>query len=278
MDTINEFPNYIGFGRLDPKTITESTEQVSADYFFQDKAVHRITHNTVNGSWQMKDLFENRGNLSSAKDLKSVVIQHFNYLDCNANPIFNFVRDKICSLGNIYFENLASMKDKGGVVSYFPAGRLVILRLPTPIDQTSLAIADALENKIPYLETEKRPLLSIYDYYHTRILVTKENGDTLVLPIIMVEFIVTLASLFDVVDWICTNKLISTGKMFRMIIQDANAMIEHSLQKFEGDPKEDITNYTFIFKGLNDSKIKFEKFEDAVVALFNKDNPILDGV
>jgi hypothetical protein len=61
-------------------------------------------------------------------------------------------------------------------------------------------------------------------------------------------------------------------------IQDANMMIEHSLQKFEGDPKEETTNYTFIFKGLNDSKIKFEKFEDAVVALFNKDKTILDGV
>lgn len=63
-----------------------------------------------------------------------------------------------------------------------------------------------------------------------------------------------------------------------MIIQDANTMIAHSLQKFEGDPKEDITNYTFIFKGLDDSTIKFEKFEDAVVALFNEDRTILDGV
>lgn len=60
-------------------------------------------------------------------------------------------------------------------------------------------------------------------------------------------------------------------------IQDANTMIAHILQKFEGNPKEETTNYTFIFKGLNDSKIKFEKFEDAVVALFNKDKTILDG-
>jgi hypothetical protein len=270
MDTINEFPDYIGFGRLNPKTISVSTDQVSANYFFQDKPVHRITHNTVNGSWQMKDIFEEKGNLSSSKDLKNVVLQHFNYLDCKTKPIFNFVQDKICNLGNIYFENLASIKDKAAVVSYFPAGRMVILRLPTSIDQTSLAIADALENKIPYLKNEKRPLLTIYDFYNTSVLLSKEKGETAVIPIIMVEFIVTLASLFDVVDWICTNNLISPDKMFRMIIQDANTMIEHSLQQFEGDVKEDITNYTFIFKGQNDSKIKFEKFEKiAVECLIN---------
>jgi hypothetical protein len=265
MDTINEFPDYIGFGRLNPKTISESTDLVSADYFFQDKPVYRITHNTVNGSWQIKDIFEDKGNLSSSKDLKSVVMQHFNYLDCKTNPIFHFIQDKICNLGNVYFENLASMKDKAGVVSYFPAGRMVILRLPTPIAQTSLAVADALENNIPYLKKEKRPLFTIYDHYHTSVLLSKENGETAVNPIIMIEFIVTLASLYDVVDWICANNLISTGKMFRLIIKDVNTIIEHSLQKFEGDSKEDNTTYTFIYKGLNDSKFKFEEFEKRIV-------------
>ena len=278
METINEFPDYAGFGRLNPKTRTESTDQVSVDYYFQDKPVHRITHNTVNGSWQMKDIFEDKGNLSAAKDLKSVVLQHFNYLDCETNPIFNFVRDKICGLGNIYFENLASMKDKAGVVSYFPAGRLVILRLPIFCDETGSKKAEILLDHIPYLEKEKRNLLSIYDGYNTSLLISKNNGEREVMPVLMMESLVTLASLYDVVDWICSNNLISKGKMFRMIIQDANTIIEHSLQKFEGDPKEDATNYILIFKGLNDSKIKFEKFEDTVVALFNEDEKILDGV
>jgi hypothetical protein len=62
-----------------------------------------------------------------------------------------------------------------------------------------------------------------------------------------------------------------------MGIQDATTIIAHSLQKFEGDPKEETTNHVFIFKGLNDSTTKFEKLEDAVVALFTKDKTILDG-
>ena len=271
MDSINEFPDYIGFGRLNPKTISVSTDQVSANYFFQDKPVHRITHNTVNGSWQMKDIFKEKGNISSSKDLENVVLQHFNYLDCKTNPIFNFVQDKICNLGNIYFENLASMKDKAGVVSYFPSGRMVILRLPIFFDEIGLTKADVLENKIPYLELEKRPLLALYKAYNTSVLVSEENGKTSVVPVLMYEYLVTLASLFDVVDWICNNNLISPDKIFRMIIQDSNAIYEHSVKKFEGINNKD-ASYTIIFKGMDDSKIKFEKFEKIVVEYLVKSN------
>ncbi|HSN49234.1 MAG TPA: hypothetical protein VLR29_10780 [Flavobacterium sp.] len=264
MDTINEFPVYTGFGRLNPKTVSESTDEVSADYFFQDKPVYRITHNTVNGSWQMKDIFEDKGNLSSAKDLKSVVLQHFNYLDCKTNPIFNFVRDKICSLGNIYFENLASMNDKRGVASYFPAGRLVIVRLPIFFAEKGLEKVDIIENKMPYLEEEKRFLLGLYKSYNTSILVSEDNGKASAIPVLMCEFLVTLASLFDVVDWICTNNLISPDKIFRLIIQDSNTVYEHSIQKFEAINEDDVS-YIIIFEGMDDSKIKFEEFEKIVV-------------
>jgi hypothetical protein len=62
-----------------------------------------------------------------------------------------------------------------------------------------------------------------------------------------------------------TDKFVTKLRKMRTLccvgIQDANTMIEHSLQKFEGDPKEDAINYTIIFKGLNDSKIKFENLK-----------------
>jgi hypothetical protein len=61
------------------------------------------------------------------------------------------------------------------------------------------------------------------------------------------------------------------------VIQDSNTIYEHSIKKFEGTNDGDVS-YAIIFEGMDDSKIKFEKFEDAVVALFNKDKTILDGV
>jgi hypothetical protein len=268
MVNINELPAYIGFGRLNPKTISESADRVSADYFFRDKPVHRISHNRVNGSWQFKDIFDDMGGISSSNELKNAVMMHFNYLDCKSNSVFNFVQDKICSRGNIYFENLASMKDEGGVASYFPAGRLVILRVPIFFDEPGRTKVDVLVNKIPYLEIEKRPLLKLHEAYNTSILLSKENGETSVIPVLMIEYIVTLASILDAVDWICNNNLISLDKIFRMIIQDSKSKNQHSLKTFEGVTNEDSTIYTILFKGMDNSKIKFKKFEKKVVESF----------
>lgn len=165
----NDFPSYIGFGRLKPETISEIKGMVTADYFFDNKPAHRISHNMDSKNWIVKDIFNDTGRISSSTELKNAVLMHFNNLDCNTNGIFNYMRDKVCNRGNIYFENLSSMKDEGGVVSYFPAGRLVIIRLPIFFDKTGRDKANILTNKIPYLEEEKRPLVKLSDAYNTSI-------------------------------------------------------------------------------------------------------------
>lgn len=269
MFDINEFPSYVGFGRLNPKTITEKTDIASSDYFFKDKPVHRISYNKVNGSWEFKDIFDDSGGISYSNELKKAVMMHFNNLDCESNSIFNFVRDRVCSRGNIYFQNLASMKDEGGCASYFPAGRLVILRLPIFFDKEGQAKADVLINKIPYLEEEKRPLLKLCEAYNTSIFLPKSNGETSVIPVLMLEYIVTLASILDVVNWFCKNNLISQERIYRMLIQDSTTKNQHSLQTFEGIANKDSTVYTILMKGMDNSKIKFEEFENKVIESFS---------
>lgn len=270
MFSLNEFPSYIGFGRLNQKTFSESKEIVSADYFFQDKPVHQISHNKVSGSWVIKDIFDDKGSISSSAELKNSVVMHFNNLDCKSNSIFNFVRDTVCSRGNIYFENLASMKDEGGVASFFPAGRLVILRLPVFFDDAGRSKADVLINKIPYLEAENRPLLKICEAYNTSLLLPEENGNTTVIPVLMIEYIVTLASILNAVDWICNNNLLSPERIFRMIIQDSKSKAQHKIQTFGGINNEDSKIYTVLFKGLDNSKNNFEELEKNLVESFMK--------
>lgn len=270
MGTLNQFPPYIGFGRLNQKTISESNEVVSADYFFQDKPVHQISHNKVSGRWVIKDIFDDKGSISSSTELKNSVMMHFNNLDSKSNSIFNFVRDTVCSRGNIYFENLASMKDEGGVTSYFPAGRLAILRLPIFFDDVGRSKADFLINKIPYLKAENRPLLKICEAYNTSLFIPQENGNTTVIPVLMIEYIVTLASILNAVDWICSNNLLSSERIFRMIIQDAKSKAQHKIQTFEGVDNIDSEIYTILFKGLDNSKTNFEELEKKLVDSFLK--------
>lgn len=263
-----DFPSYIGFGRLDSETISENDTTVSADYYFQGKPVHRITQDKLSKNWTIEDNIDGSGNLSSSTELRKVTLMHFNYLDCNNNNIFQYVRDKVCSLGSIYFENLPTMKDKGGVASYYPAGRLLILRLPIFFDSSGRKKADILTNQIPYIEAEQIPLLKLCEAYNTSILLTKTNGENLAIPILMFEYIVTLASIYEVSQWICNNDLIGKEKFYRMIIQDSKFKYHHSVQMFNGLPNDDYSTYKIISKGLGDQKVNFEDFESIVVSSF----------
>ncbi len=249
MVNINDFPSYVGFGKINRKTFSESKEMVSVDYFFDEVPVHRVSYFLVYGNWEIKDIYDDTLKISSSPDLKMTVMMYFNRLDCKSNPIFNFVRDKICSRGNIYFQDLASMNDKGAVESYFPAGRLVILRLPIFFDEEGSSKVEVLIDKIPYLEEEHRPLVKICDAYNTSLLLPEENGNTIVIPIFMIEYIVPLASLLDVVDWICNNNLLSHERIFRMIIQDSTTKTQHQLQTFGSVENDDSEIYSILFKG-----------------------------
>ncbi len=134
MEKIKEFPLYVGFGRLNVETFSKNSEIISAEYFFNNRPVHKICLNIIDGTWVIQDILDNTGGITSSPDLKNAVMRHFNNLNCETNCIFHYFRDIICSRGNIYFQNLASLKDEDGVVSYFPTGRLIILRIPVFFD------------------------------------------------------------------------------------------------------------------------------------------------
>lgn len=264
MADINDFPSYMGFGRINAKSITEDAENVVAEYLFNDKPVHRITYDKVNDSWQIADIFDDTGSITFSKDLKGGVMRHFSYLDCKTSNLFHFYRERICNIGNIYFQDLSSMKDEGGIASYYPAGRLVILRLPIFFDEKGKAIADSLINNIPYLELEKRPLLKICEVYNTTILVNDAAGEDMNIPILMFEYIVTLASLFDVVVWMVDNNLILPDLKYRLNIQDAKCKNEHSAQTFNHESTSGEI-YTLLTKAYDETTIKFDDFHDKMV-------------
>ena len=259
-----EFPLYMGFGRMSAKSIIRQNETASAEYCFTDKAVHRLTHDIINDRWRIEDIFDNTGSITTAKDLKEGVMRHFNFLTPKTSSLFNYFREQICKIGNIYFQDLSSMQDEGGVASYYPSGRLVILRLPIYYDATGKIIADSLINKIPYLQVEKRPLLETCEVYNTTILVTDAAGEIMAIPILMFEYIVTLSSLLDVVKWMVDNNLILPDLKYRLIIQEAKCKNEHSAQTFN----HETTNgeiYTLLTKGYDETTIKFDDFHSKVV-------------
>lgn len=258
-----EFPSYLGFGRMRAKSNIRQNETASTEYFFTDKALHRITHDIINDRWKIEDIFDNIGSKTTAKDLKEGVMRHFNFLTPKTSSLFNYFKEQICKLGNIYFQDFDSMQD-GGVTSYYPSGRLVLLRLPIFYDVTGKAIADTLINKIPYLEAEKRPLLETCEVYNTTVLVTDAAGVMMAIPILMFEYIVTLASLSVVVKWMVDNNLILPDLKYTFIIQEAKYKNEHSAHTFNHEANCGEL-YTMLTKGYDESIIKFEDFHEKMV-------------
>src|SRR5688572_5966474 len=84
------FPSYIGFGKLKPGSFVETENEISADCYFQDKAVHRISCYKNRNFWFMWDIFgdERGASSSSAAKIEHLAINHFYGLDCKSNPIF----------------------------------------------------------------------------------------------------------------------------------------------------------------------------------------------
>lgn len=271
METKIQFPSYIGFGKLNTDTIRESENTTTADYFFLDRAVHRVTHNEKQDSWTLQDIFEDEGNQTFCSNPDKLALLHFLAIDFKTSPIFDYVVRTVCHRGNIYFEYPPSSKDKDMVMNYHPAGRMLLFRLPFFMSQEGHERMDILVKEDKRREEgEKKKLLKLNDSYNTSILVTKRNGEKEVVPVVMMEYLVPLAFVYDAADWICSRNLISREKIFRIIIQDSVKKTSRSMQSFQGN--NEYEGFTILFKGFGDKKIDFEDFEKKFVEAFNCTN------
>ena len=132
--------------------------------------------------------------------------------------------------------------------------------------------SDILINKIPDLESDNEPLLKILEVYNTSLFHQEENGKANVVPVLMIEYIVTLASILDAVDWICNSNLLSPERIFRLTIQDAKSKSQHKMQTFGSSNNDESKIYGALFKGLDNSKIEFKVLENYLIDTFNNSN------
>jgi hypothetical protein len=265
MESIKKFPSYLGFGKL--KTINDSLVSIKADYFFLDKAVHRINYFKEDENWLLEDIYDSKGFVTYSLKFEQLATMHFNRLDCNTSSIFKHVLQKVCNLGNVYFEYLPSLNDKKKtVISSHPAGRMLVFRLPVILGDEMDEKANIIKNEPLFLEKEK--VLTLYDAYKTSILIIRKDGQKRVEPILMFEYIVPLAYVYDLAQWIYSHHLIRKEKIYRMIIQDAINKKDHAVHTFTGTSDDEYITCTFLYKGLEDKRMKFTDFEKIAIDSF----------
>lgn len=261
-----KFPSYFGFGKLDQKSIIENTYGVSADYIFEEKSVHKISYNPMDKEWKIEDIFYESGMITYSKNLMKAGLMHLGYLNREPSSTFDFFKKTFFSRGNVYFEDFDKWRNEKRIVSYFPAGRIFILRVPLYLDQDFRAKGDFLfKNNIPSLEGENSSEIKLCDLYNTTLMF-HENNKVNFIPILMFEYFIPMALLLDAVDWISGNNILANDKKYQMIIQDVNSKVDSDVQTFNQEPYGGTsTSYAIITKGLNDTQSYFGKFEKKIV-------------
>ena len=257
-----QFPPYTGFGKLRSETISENDKEINADYYFLDRPVHRISVNK-NGKpyFQMWDLPKGEGISSGSFELNELAIFHFNGLDCTTNPVFAYVREQVCGLGNIYFENLVSWKDNFTIHTSHPEGRIALLRLPCRQDEDRLNWLDnKFENERPHFGDGEENLFYPVEFYPSRLIVTDHHGSKNIRNITMSEFVVPVAYLYDACKWLSEEGIIEKEYAMRLLVQDVGKREHNSVQIFPANNANGYPGYKIFLQGTDDK----EKFEQTI--------------
>lgn len=257
MSDINTFPTTLGFGKLNPESISENENEISAKYLFTDQAIHQVIYKKKQDSWIIKDIINGQGSFSGGKSLKQATLIHFNSLDCSTDLTFKSVEEKVCNLGNIFFQYFLSQTDKGGAISYYPAGKLVVFRLPV--------LPEFFEKNNP---EDNEPYLRPNHIYDSIILLTKKNGDKQIIPIHIIEYLMPLSLIYEMAEWLSVNNYISPEKIFRMIIQDIPHKVGNTFLDFLGTENDDYLKYTLLFEGMGSQANEFSNFKERLRSSF----------
>ena len=257
-----QFPSYIGFGKLRPEKISENNNEINADYYFLDRPVHRISVNKIGKPYyQMWDQPKGEGISSGSFELDELAISHFNGLDCIANPVFAYVRQQVCSLGNIYFENLVSWKDNFTIHTSHPEGRIALLRLPCRQDEDRLNWLDnKFENERPHFGDDEENLFYPVSFYPSRLIVTDSSGSSTTRDIVMSEFVVPIAFLYDACKWLTNERIIEKEYAMRLLVTDVVKREHNSIQIFPANKASGFPGYKIFLQGTDDK----EKFEQTI--------------
>jgi hypothetical protein len=173
-------------------------------------------------------------------DLKKGLLYHFTCTRISENPIFNFLVNEVCSLGNIYFEYIDDGPQKIKTI-YYPAAYLFIIRIPITDNNIDAATKALSDNFLYRLAT---------DVYDSKLIIDYKNGKTIVNNIMVLELIVPMAFLYETVQWIVNQDLILKEKLYRAIIQDSLQKALSAGQIFTGTEKDEWSSYSISYKPM----------------------------
>lgn len=258
----NQIPPYLGLGILDPKSIIETETESTAEYCMLGKMICKLT--LTPRSALIEDYCEGKLlDITKHINLPMAVEQHFQIWRPKEDPRFKILHDRVCELGNVYFEYPPSFKDCDDLIVDSPTGRWMIIRIPLPTD------SDDYLDKFMQIDPSPNDEVNAYSFYESSYLSTLISSDELGIKqkelISMFEFKVPLAYVYQTAKWFKDHGFIHPDKRFRMIIQDFKLKHKESIKTFQSVTQESWKSYSLHFKRYD---INDKDFEEADLKLW----------
>lgn len=241
-----ELPPSMGYGILDEKSVKYENEELFAEYVFEcsGSVVHIIKWTKERCEFETFLHGESK-RFTVYPTLKQALLYDCMHWNLQTDDCYQFLSGKIIKLGNIYV-NHPNADGRNTILNYFPAGKLFLLSLPLLV---------RTDKYLDFLEQVKgSKLLSFFRERHGHLLQLNQESIVTIQPIIVAEFIVTLAHLFNAAKEMVAAGVIDKSKILRLIVNESYEAANSLMQTFSGDSKNPY--FSIVFKEFPSDKFE----------------------
>ena len=230
-----QLPQSMGYGLIDPSSIVENDNQLTANYVSQisQKLVHKVTWSLTSCELETFNPNGTRARQTFNRDLEKALLYDAMSWDLGKDPLYLEASNAITSLGNILV-----MYPGKTELNYYPAGKLMMFILPVKkLDEGYLSFKQGLiNNKLAGLFQEQKG-----HYIEFKKELTIQN-------LYLVSFIVSMAQIHAAAKYFANSGIIGPDKPDRLIIDDSDSMRTKHMRTFT--TKEGDGYYALLFQEL----------------------------
>jgi hypothetical protein len=230
-----QLPDSMGYGFIDPQSIIETDNQLTANYVSQisQKLVHKVTWSLKSCKIETFNSNGSRGRITVNQSLEKALLFDAMTWDLGKDPLYLEASNAITLLGNILV-----MYPGKTELNYYPAGKLMLFILPVKkLDDAYLRFKQGLiGNKLAGLFQEQKG-----HYIEFKTELTIQN-------LYLVSFIVSMAQIHAAAKYFAAAGIIGSDKPDRLIIDDCDSMRTKHMRVF--NTKEGDGYYALLFNEL----------------------------
>jgi hypothetical protein len=261
MENEIKFPDYCCFGKRQSGQLIETADGITAIYEMFGFKAHQLSYDKSREVWTLREYSpEGKGTIFTCNQaLDRAISQHMLYSVNEKNRLLEFLRNELLKFGPVWLAPLPSFKKGEKCITYYPAGKLLAVRLLLSAGGECGNHIRTLKELIEYHDPEAKLNLKLHDFYQTSLVVTRDDNSNYWHLAYVAEYVVPLAFVYDTVKLFHDKDLISLNGLDRVMVQDAPLLTDSEEMGFYLNTIPGAKSYIVLLKGLLKSHEYFAK-------------------